>query len=199
MDSTAELTSETADLLAADLADGFTELVRLHASAVHAFLLRISGSPTVADDLGQDTFLKAYTALRGYPPERRRALRPRAWLLVIAANTWRNHVRTAARHPVAAAPVEESCVALSDGSPGPEERAANALDRDVLTTALLELPEQQRIAVVLRHVIGMSYAEAAQVLDCPVGTVKAQVSRGLARLREVVGPAAVTWREARGA
>jgi RNA polymerase sigma-70 factor (ECF subfamily) len=188
MDATVELTAGTGDLLAEDLESGFVELVRRHATPVRTFLLRVSGSAAVADDLGQDTFLKAYTALRGYSAERRRALRPRSWLLAIAANTWRNHVRTATRHPVAPFPAEESCTTWPDGDPGPEERAANALDRGVLTAALLQLPEQQRTAVVLRHVIGMSYQEAAEVVGCPVGTVKAQVSRGLARLRGIVPP-----------
>lgn len=70
--------------------------------------------------------------------------------------------------------------AWCDTGPGPAERALNADDRGRLVAALSELPEHQRIPVVLRHVIGMSYAEVAQVQRCPVGTAKAQVSRGMA-------------------
>ncbi|MFD8686689.1 RNA polymerase sigma factor [Streptomyces sp. NPDC059651] len=176
------------ELLARDLDGGFTELVRVHARAVHLFLLRVTGSAAEADDLGQDTFLRAYTALQGYSGPRRRELRPRAWLLTIAANVWRNHVRTSMRRPVSAMRVEDAEDMWSDGRPGPEERASTAEDRDLLVAALSELPEIHRVPVVLRHVMGMSYAEVAQVQGCPVGTAKAQVSRGLGNLRRLLEP-----------
>ncbi len=178
--------SELAERLAADLQGGFTELVQVHAAAVRTFLLRLSGAPSEADDLGQETFLRAYGALRGYSPDRRRALRPRPWLMTIAANTWRNHVRSAIRHPVTTLP-DGDAGGWPDRGPGPEERAETALDRDMLTAALVLLPETYRVAVVLRHVLGMSYAEVAVVQQCPVGTAKARVSRGLTDLRELLG------------
>ncbi|WP_309505882.1 RNA polymerase sigma factor [Streptomyces pyxinae] len=185
MDKVAE---QLTDLLATDLDDGFTELVRVHARGVHAFLLRVSGSAAEADDLGQEAFLRAYTALRGYPPERRRALRPRAWLMTIAANVWRNHVRSSTRRPVSVMRVDDAEDHWSDESPGPVERALNAEDRHRLVAALAELPEHHRIPVVLRHVVGMSYAEVAQVQGCPVGTAKAQVSRAVGELRRLLAP-----------
>ncbi|WP_066947077.1 RNA polymerase sigma factor [Streptomyces lushanensis] len=184
MDKAAE---QLTDLLATDLDDGFTELVRVHAKGVHAFLLRVSGSAAEADDLGQDTFLRAYTALRTYAPERRRALRPRAWLMTIAANVWRNHVRSSTRRPVSAIRVDDAQDKWPDVNPGPAERALNADDRGRLVAALSELPEFYRIPVVLRHVVGMSYAEVAQVQGCPVGTAKAQVSRAMGDLRRLLG------------
>ncbi|MGW2630851.1 RNA polymerase sigma factor [Streptomyces chattanoogensis] len=192
MDETAEPLPER---MATDLDDGFTELVRVHASAVHAFLLRVTGNAAEADDLGQETFLRAYTALQGYSAERRRALRPRAWLMTIATNVWRNHVRTCIRRPVAAAPVEESCESWPDEGPGPQEHAETAADRALLVAALARLPERARVAVVLRHVVGLSYAEVAEVQGCPVGTVKAQVSRGLSVLRELLEPEVALLRE----
>lgn len=185
MDEKAE--QQLTELLAADLDSGFTELVRVYERAVYALLLRVSGSATEADDLGQDAFLRAYTALQGYAPERRRELKLRAWLMTIAANVWRNHVRTCTRRPApAGVRVEDAVDAWTDGGPGPAERAALAEDRRCLVAALLELPEHHRIAVVLRHVVGMSYAEVADVQGCAVGTVKAQVSRGLKRLRQLL-------------
>ncbi|WP_030201079.1 RNA polymerase sigma factor [Streptomyces sp. NRRL S-87] len=185
MDKVAE---QLTDLLAADLDDGFTELVRIHARGVHAFLLRVSGSPAEADDLGQDTFLRAYTALQSYSPERRRQLSPRAWLMTIAANVWRNHVRSSVRRPVSVMRVDDAQDTWSDHRPGPAERALNADDRGRLVAALSELPEYYRIPVVLRHVVGMSYAEVAQVQGCPVGTAKAQVSRAMGDLRRLLAP-----------
>lgn len=178
-----EMAEQLTERLAVDLDDGFTELVRIHATAVRAFLFRVCGSATEADDLGQDTFLRAYTALQSYSPERRRALRPRAWLMTIAANVWRNHVRTSVRRPVAATAAEDTCLTWPDERPGPEERASTSEDRGRLVAALTQLPENPRVAVVLRHVVGLSYAEIAEAQGCPVGTVKAQVSRGIGSLR----------------
>ncbi len=171
------------ELLATDLDDGFTELVRTQAAAVRSVLLRLSGSAREADDLGQDTFLRAYTALRDYSPQRRRELQPRAWLLTIAANVWRNHLRTVTRRPAAADGVQPAEIDLPDRAPGPEQRALDGAQRDRLVSALAELPEHHRLPVVLRHVGELSYQEVAQILESPVGTVKAQVSRGLAALR----------------
>ncbi|MEU1804111.1 RNA polymerase sigma factor [Streptomyces sp. NPDC019937] len=188
----AELLTER---LASDLDDGFTELVRVHASAVRAFLFRVSGSASEADDLGQDTFLRAYSALQTYSPERRRKLKPRAWLMTIAANVWRNHVRTSVRHPVSATRAEDACDGWPDESPGPEERAATSADRTILVKALTELPEKHRVAVVMRHVVGMSYSDMAEAQGCPVGTVKAQVSRGIGTLREILTPEASVLEE----
>lgn len=181
-----DVAKQLSNLLATDLDAGFTELVRVHARAVHAFLLRVTGSAAEADDLGQDTFLRAYTALQGYSPERRRELSPRAWLMTIAANVWRNHVRTSVRRPVSAIQVEDARDSWPDVRPGPEESAMRADDRGRLVVALSKLPEKYRVPVVLRHVIGMSYVEVAEVQDCPVGTVKAQVSRGLGSLRRLL-------------
>lgn len=181
-----DVSEELGELLARDLDGGFTELVRVHAGVVHAFLYRVTGSAAEAEDLGQDTFLRAYTALRQYDSDRRRALQPRAWLMTIAANVWRNHVRSGVRRPVSVRRVEETQETWPDTRPGPEEWAATAEDRRRLVAALSELPEKHQIPVVLRHVIGMSYAEVAEVQRCPVGTAKAQVSRGMEHLRRVL-------------
>ncbi|MEU2118028.1 sigma-70 family RNA polymerase sigma factor [Streptomyces sp. NPDC016459] len=178
------------ELLAANLDRGFAELVRTHGGSVYAVLLRLNGSPRDVEDLVQDTFLRAYTALRDYAPERRRALQPRAWLLAIGTNVWRNHVRTLTRRPAAEAGVDVQDLPLADGSPGPEQRAEHAYERGRLVAALAALPEHHRLPVVLRHVGELSYTEIAELLGRPVGTVKAQVSRGLAALRDMPRPAA---------
>lgn len=185
MDETNERLTEQ---LAADLESGFTELVRVHLGVVHAFLHRVSGSAAEAEDLGQDTFLRAYTALEGYSAQRRRELRVRSWLMAIAMNVWRNHVRSRSRRPAVAAQIEESWLTLADDSPGPEERTALAEDRSRLTAALGRLPELYRVPVVLRHIACLSYQEVAEAQGTPVGTVKAQVSRGLKMLRAELEP-----------
>ncbi|MFE6685047.1 RNA polymerase sigma factor [Streptomyces sp. NPDC057743] len=173
--------------LAADLDQGFAGLVQVHAPALRLYLLRLTGLPAEAEDLTQDTFLRAYVALQGYSAARRRALRPRPWLMSIATNVWRNDVRAKSRRPVSVGRVEDTQDAWPDERPGPDECALTAADRRVLIDALTVLPEQYRVVIVLRHVVGMSYAEIAEVQRCPVGTVKAQVSRGLCHLRDLLG------------
>ncbi|UTR77548.1 RNA polymerase sigma factor [Streptomyces cavourensis] len=180
-----EMPLQVPELLAVDLDRGFAELVRSHGGVVYSVLLRLSGSSRDVEDLVQDTFLRAYTALSGYAPERRGALQPRAWLLAIGTNVWRNHVRTLTRRPVAESGVDVGELPLTDGGPGPEQRAEHVAERERLVAALAELPERYRVPVVLRHIAELGYAEIAELLGCPVGTVKAQVSRGLAALREM--------------
>lgn len=190
-----EIPPQVTELLAVDLDRGFAELVRTHGGAVYSVLLRLSGASRDVEDLVQDTFLRAYTALRGYTPERRRALQPRAWLVAIGTNVWRNHVRTLTRRPAAEGGVDVHELLLADGRPGPEQRAEHMIERERLVAALAELPEHHRLPVVLRHIGELSYAEVAELLESPVGTVKAQVSRGLAALR---GKAQLTQEEVIG-
>jgi RNA polymerase sigma factor (sigma-70 family) len=165
-----------------DLDSGFVELFGAYRRLVFSVAVRVSGQWAEAEDLTAEAFLRAYRALRGYPPERILALQPRAWLVTILLNVWRNHVRAAARRPaVDLASVTEPI------DPGADVDAV--IDRRdtglQLARQLAQLPEQQRIAVVLRHVNGLPISEIADVLGCPPGTVKSHISRGLRRLREL--------------
>jgi DNA-directed RNA polymerase specialized sigma24 family protein len=85
--------------LSEDLDSGFVELFGAYRRLVFSVAVRVSGHPTVAEDLTAEAFLRAYRALRGYPAERILALQPRAWLVTILLNVWRNHARAAARRP----------------------------------------------------------------------------------------------------
>lgn len=111
------------------------------------------------------------------------ALQPRAWLVTILLNVWRNHTRATARRP--AAVDLTSVVEQID----PRADIAEVIERHEtgrqLAGQLAQLPERQRIAVVLRHVNDLPITEIADVLGCPPGTVKSHISRGLRRLREL--------------
>jgi RNA polymerase sigma factor (sigma-70 family) len=168
--------------LGRDLDGVFAEVVSGFEEAVYTTALRISGVPGDAEDLAAETFLRAYSALRGYSPPRIEQLQLRPWLITICLNLWRNQVRTAARRPVSAFPAEE---ALSPGE-SPEDRVQRHDESDQLAAVLQQLPTAQRVAVVLRHVVGLSYAEVAEVLGCPEGTAKSHVRRGLDRLRTLL-------------
>ncbi|MFA1547045.1 RNA polymerase sigma factor [Actinomadura chokoriensis] len=174
--------AEVAAALARDLDAGFAALYEAYRGAVFSTALRLCGRWAEAEDLSAEAFLRAYRALAGYEEGRIAELRPRAWLLAILANVWRNSLRSAARRPVAAGPVEDAPDPPDPGE-GVEDAAARHETGRELAELLAELPETQRAAVVLRHVTDLPVAEVAAVLDLPEGTVKSHVSRGLARLR----------------
>lgn len=170
------------DALADDLELAFPRLVEEHQGAVYVTALRCTGCRQAAEDIAQETFVRAYRSLAAWPAERIAALRPRAWLLRITLNAVRNRARDASRRPRTAE--------LGDHHPepagGPEAAALGGERRELLAAALGRLPEEQRIPVVLRHVAGLRYDEIAEATERPVGTVKAQVHRGLRRLASLV-------------
>ena len=172
---------ELTEALAADPAAAFAALVRANADLVYTVAYRCSGSRADAEDLAQDAFVRAYRALSGYPPERVRELRLRPWLVTIVLNLWRNEVRRRGRR-LRESPLESAGDPPSS-SADPAEEVASRSGAAELADRLLELPSHERVPVVLRHVAGLGYADIAEVLECPVGTAKARVHRGLASLR----------------
>jgi len=155
----------------------FERLVRDNQDRVYALGLALTGNRHDAEDVAQDTFLRAYKALAGYPPERIRELKQRPWLHRIAVNVVRNRVRG----------VRPRLVELNGSEPdrgiGPEEDVLQRAEIDELASRVACLPPRYREAVVLRHVQELTYAEVADALGQPVGTVKANVHRGLKMLR----------------
>jgi RNA polymerase sigma-70 factor, ECF subfamily len=155
----------------------FERLVRDHQDRIYALSLALTGNRHDAEDVAQDTFIRAYKALATYSPERIRDLKQKAWLHQIAVNVVRNRVRG----------VRPRMVELNGSEPsvatGPEEDVLRKADIDELAARVACLPAKYREAVVLRHVQDLSYAEVAETLGQPVGTVKANVHRGLKILR----------------
>lgn len=164
--------------LAADLDDGFESLVGAHADRLYSIALRVLGNRADAEEAAQDAFVRAYRALEGYEPERIRTLRLRAWLATIVVNVCRN--RTRVRR------VATTQLAFEPGAEPAADPLARRDLRDTWAALLARLPPAQRTAIVLRHVDGLSYAEMAEALGRPEGTLKAQVHRGLAALREAI-------------
>ena len=155
----------------------FERLVRDHQDRIFALGYALTGNRHDAEDVAQDTFFRAYRALCAYPPDRIRNLKQKAWLHRIAVNVVRNRVRGV--HP--------RLVELNGSEPdvrtGPEEDVMRRAEIDELAARVAGLPPRYREAVVLRHVQELSYAEVADALGQPVGTVKANVHRGLKLLR----------------
>jgi RNA polymerase sigma-70 factor, ECF subfamily len=155
----------------------FERMVCEHQNRVFAFGLALTGNRHDAEEVAQDTFLRAYRALVTYPPDRIRELKQKAWLHRIALNVVRNRARG----------VRPRLVELNGSEPdralGPEDGVLLKMEMDELASRVAGLPARYREAVVLRHVQELSYQEAADALGQPVGTVKANVHRGLKMLR----------------
>jgi RNA polymerase sigma-70 factor (ECF subfamily) len=168
--------------LAGDLDGAFPDLVTEMQGLVFNGARRWLPGRQDAEDVTQEVFVKAYQALRGYPAERVVALRLRPWLFTITVNLCRNRARTRSRRPAqvalfgADAPAQETT----------EQSAIDSVAIDDWRRRLAQLSAPQRDAIVLRHVVGLTYDEIGEVLERPAGTVKSDVHRGLDRLRSMM-------------
>lgn len=153
----------------------FAELLRRHQGKVRGLLLRLAGDRTLADDLAQEVFLRAYRGLCGFEGRARFS----TWLYRIAYNVYLNH-RTRVRE-LAALPE-----GFEFGAMAPETALSPArsdLRRD-LDAAIAALPERYRAVVMLYYLEDVSYPEIAEILDLPLGTVKTHLHRAKRILRE---------------
>lgn len=172
---------------AGDLA-AFNKLVDLHQNAVYSLAHRIIGNATTAEDATQEAFIHAWRGIRGY-----RGGSFRAWLMRITANACTDEIRRQARRPARSldtAPPGETPPDVPDPAAGPEERAIGAESRTRLEAALLRLPVDQRVAIVLCDVQGYAYDEIALAMRCSIGTVKSRIARGREKLRAELRPGA---------
>ncbi len=154
-------------------AAAFSELVRRRQSGLRNLLRRLSRDAALADDLAQQTFLKAWRAL----PQLRSVGAFGAWLRRLAVNTWLEHVRSAP--PLSVAMDAEDLASV----PGVSACADAQMDLD---RALARLAPQERLCVVLAYSEGMSHAEISSATALPLGTVKSHVRRGSERLRALL-------------
>ncbi len=168
-------------------ASGFETIVRRYSGMVFTLAARLVG-PLDAEDVVQETFLRAWRGLSGFRGESSL----KTWLYSIALNRVRARRGTLARlralfgagEAGGDGPDFSLVDGLADGGLSPEENAVRAEERRRLRKAIAALPEEFRIAVVLRDLEGLSYDEVASVLAVPVGTVRSRLARGRALLKE---------------
>jgi RNA polymerase sigma-70 factor (ECF subfamily) len=153
----------------------FTQAALSHLDSLYGTALRLTRRAPDAEDLVQDTYLKAFRSAHQFEA----GTNLKAWLFTILHNTFRNVRRHDGRNPVDVdSEAVERAVDETPGTQSPEQLLTRAtLDAD-LQQALDALPDAFRQAVWLRDVEELSYAEMATVLDVPIGTVMSRISRG---------------------
>lgn len=153
----------------------FRELVQRHQSAVRHFLRHLtSGDAALADDLAQDTFIQAYRGIRNFHGRSTFA----TWLLGIAHNHSRNARRRQRTTPIESAHWDRL-------EPAPSAVSGSDLRHD-LALALRQLDPDTQAVFHLCYQQGLSHGEIADVLQCPLGTVKTQLNRGKEKLRPLL-------------
>jgi RNA polymerase sigma-70 factor (ECF subfamily) len=186
---------EAVDRVLAGDRDAFAVLVDRHGSRIHSAILRMVGNPETANDLAQETFMKAFSALASF----RRGAAFSTWLYAIALNQVRTEYRR--RKSVKGQAMLSLDAAGGPGDdpdgrppepagtgPGPADEASRKEEAVLLHRALSRLDEEYREAVVLRDLEGLSYEEIAEAVGVPPGTVRSRIHRGRAALREMLVP-----------
>ena len=170
--------------------DAFNQLVLHYQQAVFTVVMRMLGDRDIAADVAQETFLAAYRAM----PSFRGGASFRAWLLRIASNQACDHRRRAHRHPAdslesltdedepASAAILSSLVETAQEA-NPEEALLTQELQDIIQLGIEKLPLEQRVAVVLCDIQGLSYEEIAEATATTLGTVRSRIARGRTRLR----------------
>ena len=175
--------------LSRDVDAAFPQVVDGHRDRLYTIALRLLGDGRDAEEVAQDALVRAFRAMRDYPPDRVASLRLRPWLASIAVNLARNKRRRLDdRQPATSLEpmLEAGYDPATDGRFTPATSADRRETQRELAAALLQLAPAVRAAIVLRHVDGLSVTEVAEALGRPEGTIKAQVHRGLRELRTLL-------------
>ena len=162
----------------------FEQEALAHLDTLYRAALRFTNDPSRAEDLVQDTMLRAFRAWKSYRP----GSNARAWLLTILRNTFINDYRRARREPVAMDLDVAESLALPESARDmdPEgEFFARIVDQKVLD-AVDSLPPDFREVLVLSDMEGLAYADIAAMLEIPVGTVKSRLFRARRQLQRVL-------------
>lgn len=161
----------------------FEDLALPHMDSLYNTALRMTRNDADAQDLVQETYIKAFRAFHAFEQEGS----CKAWLFKILTNTFINKYRKEKREPkwVEFEKVAPYHPSVREGR-SPESLVIDELLSDDVEEALRKVPEEFRMAVWLSDMEKLSYQEISQILDCPIGTVRSRISRGRSLLREML-------------
>ncbi|HEU0021686.1 MAG TPA: sigma-70 family RNA polymerase sigma factor [Dehalococcoidia bacterium] len=162
-------------------------VIETHQSQAYNLARRLLSDWSLAEDAVQESFVSGYRAFAQFRGENLKA-----WVMRIVANCCRDMLRSRRARPTVSldpTPADSddptpSAVDLPSGQPSPEELAEQNELRRTIESALASLSEDRRLAITLVDVQGFSYEEAAQVMNCSLGTVKSRISRARGELRD---------------
>jgi RNA polymerase sigma-70 factor (ECF subfamily) len=170
--------------------DSFNQLVLRWERPIYALAYRVIGREEEARDVAQETFLRAFRALKGFKGQAKFS----SWLYRITLNLCRDWIRREKRTPIAVAPEGVDLVELA-GEETPSESIEDLIARRQLgravSKAMALLPEDQRTAIILKEYHGLTFQEIAELLDCPLSTVKTRLYQGLSVVRRQLQQAGV--------
>jgi len=171
--------------------DSFNQLVVRWERPIYALAYRVIGREEDARDVCPETFLRAFRALRGFKGQAKFS----SWLYRITLNLCRDWIRRERRAPTAQAPEGVDLVELASSEQGDVETVEDLVSRRLLgravARAMAGLPEDQRTAIVLKEYHGLTFQEIADLLDCPLSTVKTRLYQGLSVLRRQLEAAGI--------
>ena len=157
--------------------DPFESIVAAHHGEIHRYLARVTTRASDADDLSQETFLRAFRAHRGLPAE----ANVRAWLFAIATNLYRNYVRGEVRRRKAMAAASTDGYAVAPGWP---EGVAQLHETSARIDRIIsELPLKQRMAFTMRKMHELEYEAIGEALACSAESARAHVFQALKKIR----------------
>ena len=170
--------------------DSFNQLVLRWERPIYALAYRVIGREEDARDVAQETFLRAFRALSGFKGQAKFS----SWLYRITLNLCRDWIRRERRTPVAQTPEGVDIIELA-GEAAPSESIEDLVSRKELGRAVAKamsvLPDEQRTAIILKEYHGLTFQEIADLLDCPLSTVKTRLYQGLTVLRRQLQDAGV--------
>jgi len=156
--------------------DAFENLFQTHFQAVYNYALNLGGDPALAEDLTQETFIRAHRSLArfGYP------WKFRPWLFQITRNLLQDHDRRQRDLPE----LDDAAALVRDPGPGPEQTLLSSERNARIRTALRRLPEHHREALILRELEGLSYADIAAAMGVSSQYVRVLIHRARAKFQE---------------
>ncbi len=161
----------------------FERLVRPHVPSLRRFARAFCGDQAEANDLAQEALLKAFRSFPGFRGQSRLS----TWLYSVARSTFVDSRRSKLAHARARETTLESQHAPA--GPGPDELLAARTEVERLRAALRELPPRFRVPIVLCEIEGLSYEHVATIEQAPIGTIRSRISRGRAKLLEILNRA----------
>jgi RNA polymerase sigma-70 factor (ECF subfamily) len=170
--------------------DSFNQLVLRWERPIYALAYRVIGREEDARDVAQETFLRAFRALSGFKGQAKFS----SWLYRITLNLCRDWIRRERRTPVSQPPEGIDIIEMAVETT-PSESIDDLVSRKQLgravALAMARLPDEQRTAIIMKEYHGLTFQEIADMLDCPLSTVKTRLYQGLGVLRKQLADAGV--------